>query len=119
LGFFFAVTFNLGDIATITSTVFTAIYLFVIVSHIKLRKKYGGNLFLLSFNILLLSAVFVELLIYQWRSHRHAFYGTIITFAAAIIAEYLYRLIRNRKLTEHHKKQFNEKSLSTASEGDS
>jgi amino acid transporter len=116
LGFFFALTFNLGDIATITSCVFTVIYLFVIVSHIKLRKKYGGKLILLSFNFLLLSAVFVALLLYQWRSHRNAFYGTIITFAAAIIVEYLYRLIRNRKLTEHHKKQFNDTSMTATSD---
>ena len=34
LGFLFALIFNLGDIATITSSVFTVIYLFVIVSHI-------------------------------------------------------------------------------------
>ncbi len=106
LGLFFALTFNLGDIATITSSVFTVIYLFVIISHIKLREKYGGNLILLFLNLMLLCSVLVALMLYQWRSHRHAFYGTIITFAAAIIVEYMYRLIRNRELTEHHKAQF-------------
>ena len=110
LGLLFALTFNLGDIATITSCVFTVIYLFVIISHINIRKKYGGYLLLLLFNFTLLSVVFIILLLYQWRSHRNAFYGTIITFTAAIILEYLYRLIKNRKLIEHYKKQFNDKS---------
>ena len=105
LGFFFAVTFNLGDIATITSSVFTVIYLSVIVSHMKLRKKYGGHLILLVINFLLLSAVFIALLRYQWNAHRSAFYGTFITFAAAVTVEYLYRTIKKRTLTEHHKKQ--------------
>jgi len=118
LGFLFALTFNLGDIATITSCVFTVVYLFVIVSHIKLRKVIGGRLPLLIFNLTLLSAVFIALMLYQWQAHRKAFYGTIITFSGALIIEYIYRLIRNRKLTEHHKKQFSRKSMKIASRKD-
>jgi K+ transporter len=72
----------------------------------KLRKKYGGNLIILAVNFTLLIAVLLALLLYQWRSHRAAFYGTIITFSAAIAVEYVYRLVTSRKLTEHHKKQF-------------
>ena len=106
LGLVFALIFNMGDIATITSSVFTIVYLFVVISHIKLRKMYGGNLVLLSFNLMVLTAVFIALMQYQWQSHHSAFYGTIITFAGAIVLEYFFRLIKNRKLTEHHKAHF-------------
>jgi amino acid transporter len=106
LGLLIALIFDLGDIATITSSVFTIVYIFVLVSHIKLRKKYGGRLSLLLINLMILSAVFITLLYYQWQSHRSAFYGTIITFAGSLMVECLLRLIRKRKLTEHHKTHF-------------
>jgi len=107
LGLVFALAFNLGDIATITSSVFTVLYIFVVISHIKLRKEYGGKLILLLFNLIVLNAVFIALLLYQWKSHRGAFYGTIITFGGSLVVEYLYRLIKKRKFTEHHKAHFN------------
>lgn len=107
LGLLFALTFKLGDIATITSSVFTVVYVFVVISHIKIRKKYGGKLILLLFNLIVLNAVFIALLFYQWNTHRSAFYGTIITFAGSLIVEYIFRFIRKRKFTEHHKSHFN------------
>lgn len=100
LGLFFALTFNLGDIATITSSVFTVVYIFVVISHIRIRKEYGGNAVLLLFNLAVLSAVFIALLLYQWKSHRGAFYGTIITFAAALVIEYIFRLVTRRKFKD-------------------
>jgi len=42
LSLVFALFFNLGAIASITSTVFTVIYIFVLISHIKIHKEYGG-----------------------------------------------------------------------------
>ena len=39
LGLLFSLLFNLGDIATITSSVFTIVYIFVVVSHIRIRKE--------------------------------------------------------------------------------
>ncbi len=103
LALVFALLFNLGDIATITSSVFTIIYIFVVVAHIKLRKEHGGRLWLLLVNVIILSAVFVALLAYQWKSQRHAFYGTMVTFGGAVVVEYLFRVIRKRIFTEHHK----------------
>ncbi|MCB2219283.1 MAG: APC family permease [Bacteroidetes bacterium] len=103
LGLLFALTFNMGDIATITSCVFTVLYVFVVISHIKIRKEYGGKLILLIFNLIVLNAVFIALLLYQWKSHRNAFYGTLITFAGSLIVEYIFRLVSRRKFTEHHK----------------
>lgn len=106
LGILFALIFDLGDIATITSSVFTVIYVFVVISHIKLRKEYGGRFILLLFNLIVLNAVFISLLLYQWQSHRNAFYGTLITFVGSLIVEYAFRLISKRRFTEHNKPHF-------------
>ncbi len=98
LGLVFALFFNIDAIASITSTVFTVIYIFVLVSHLKLTGKYGGNKVLLSFNLLVLLAVFVALLRYQWTTQRVTFYTSILTFAVAIIVEYFYRKVTKRVL---------------------
>jgi len=106
LGLLFGLIFNLSEIASITSSVVTMVYIFVIISHIKIRKLYGGNLILLLINLLLISAVFLALIVYQWNSHRIAFYGTILTFSGALILEYVLRRVGERKMVEHDKKQF-------------
>ncbi len=98
LSLFFALFFNLGAIASITSTVFTVIYIFVLVSHLKLRKQYGGNTVLLYINLAILLAVFVALLRYQWNTGKSAFYASILTFLVALLIEYLYRKFSRRTM---------------------
>ena len=110
LGFLFALLFDLGSIATITSSVITAVYIFVIVSHIKLRKEYGGNLIILLVNLIILVAVFIALLRFQWQDHRAAFYGTLMTFSGALITEYFFRWIRNRTLKQRNEIKFKSQS---------
>ncbi len=106
LGMLFALLFNVGGIAAITSSVFTIIYIFVMFSHYKLRDEVGGNKILILFNLSLISAVFVLLLYFQWLDQRPVFYGTIITFAAAMFVETFYRKVktRNFKPIEYVKK---------------
>lgn len=106
LGLLFALLFNMEAIAAITSSVVTIIYIFVLISHIRLRGEYGGNLVLLCINLIILGAVFIALLAYQWQSHRIAFYGTILTFSVVVAIEYMLRFIRKRKMTEHHRDSF-------------
>jgi amino acid transporter len=103
LGLLFALFFNLGAIASITSTVFTVIYIFVIIAHLKLHKEYGGKKILLIFNLLLMLVVFVALMKYQWDSQRSAFYASIFTFLGAFTIEYIYRKnkMRELKLNKH------------------
>jgi amino acid transporter len=98
LGLFFALFFDLGAIASITSTIFTVIYIFVIVSHLKIYKEYGGKKAILIFNLLLMLAVFGALMNYQWHSQRSAFYASIVTFIAALTVEYFYRKYSKRKM---------------------
>jgi amino acid transporter len=97
LGLFFALTFNVGAIATITSAIFTIIYIFVLISHYRLADNYGGNKGFILLNIIILLIVFSALLFYQWQTQRNAFYGTIITLLGALILEYSYRYFKKRK----------------------
>ena len=100
LSLLFALFFNLGAIASITSTVFTVIYIFVLISHIKLQKKYGGNKILIIFNLIILLAVFVALMKYQWDTQKSAFYASIFTFVGAFIVEYIYRKYGKREMKD-------------------
>jgi len=97
LGLFFALEFDIGAIATITSAIFTIIYIFVLISHYRLADKYGGNKGFILLNILILLFVFFALTFYQWQTQRNAFYGTIITLLSALIIEYGYRYFKKRK----------------------
>ncbi len=97
LGLSFTLLFDIGGIAAITSSVFTVIYIFVLISHLKLFNEIGGNKTLLIFNLSIISIVFALLLYFQWLEQREVFYGTIITFSASFLVEYFYRKIRNRE----------------------
>lgn len=96
LGLIFALLFDIGGIAAITSAVFTIVYIFVIYSHLKLVKEIGGNRFLILFNFVVVLTVFILLMYFQWKDHKIVFYGTILTFAAAVILESLYRSLSRR-----------------------
>ena len=100
LGLTFALFFNIGAIASITSTVFTVIYIFVLISHIRLQKEFGGNKILLIINLIILSVVFAALMRYQWNAQRSAFYGSILTFIGAVFVEYIYRKYRKREMKD-------------------
>lgn len=97
LGLVFALLFNVGGIAAITSSVFTVIYIFVLLAHLKMIREIGGNKVIVFINILIITLVFILLLYYQWVGQRSVFYGTIFTFIVSFIVEYLYRLLTKRE----------------------
>jgi amino acid transporter len=101
LGLLFALLFDLGAIASITSTVFTVIYIFVLIAHFKLQKKYGGSKILILFNLIILLVVFIALMRYQWNMHRGAFYASICAFSGAFIVEFIFRKYKNRKIKDN------------------
>lgn len=104
LGLLFALLFNIGGVAAITSSVFTVIYIFVLASHLKIIDEVGGSKLLVIVNLTIVSVVFLLLLYYQWQDQRSVFYGTIVTFAVSFTAEYLYRQVKRRefKKIEYH-----------------
>jgi amino acid transporter len=98
LGLFFALAFDIGAIATIVSSIFTIIYIFVLISHYRLADEYGGNKVFILLNVIILIIVFSALIYYQWQTQRGAFYGTIFTISGALIIEYVYRKLKKRIL---------------------
>ncbi|MEJ2053453.1 MAG: APC family permease, partial [Calditrichaceae bacterium] len=99
LGLFFVLVFDIGSIASITSAIFTIVYIFVLISHYRLAGEYGGNRTFIFINIIVLIIVFLALLFYQWQTKRGAFYGTIITFVCALIVEWMFRYVRKREFS--------------------
>jgi amino acid transporter len=97
LGLFFALAFNIGAIASIVSSIFTIIYIFVLISHYRLADNYGGNKSFILVNVIILIIVFSALIFYQWQNQRGAFYGTILTLTGALVLEYVYRYLSKRK----------------------
>lgn len=96
LGIVFALTFNLNGIASITSGVFMVIYLFVLFSHWKLKSRYGGNALIVAAGFVIVAAVFLLLLKYQWDTNRGSFYGTCIVLSGSLLLEIVYRGITRR-----------------------
>lgn len=93
----FTLLFNIAQVASITSSIFTVIYIFAVISHYRIADEFGGNKLFLAFNLSVLTVVFIALLHYQWQSQRFGFYGFIVTLLAALLLEYFYRMITKRR----------------------
>ena len=106
LGLIFALLFDLNGIASITSSVYMVIYLFVLVSHWKLRPKIPGNPFIIASGFVIILAVFLLLLHYQWQTNRSAFYGTGLTIGASFLVELIYRNANGRSFIAREFKKF-------------
>jgi len=100
LSLFFVLAFNIGAIAAIISSIFTIIYVFVLISHYRLADKYGGNKAFILLNVIILLIVFSALIFYQWQTQRSAFYGMIITLLGALSLEYIYRYLKKRRFVK-------------------
>jgi amino acid transporter len=95
--------FHIEEIAALTSSIFTIIYIVVIYSHLKLADRFGGNKMLIRLNLVVLSAVFLTLLYYQFKNQPLAFYGTLSATGIAVLAEFLLRKIRSRTFNNTHR----------------
>lgn len=89
---------NLASIAAVISSIFTIIYLFVLLSHYRLVRIVGGRRPLIVINGVVLLAVFAGLLVYQWQHQRVAFFGTIVVALGAVLVEYVYRHLTGRRI---------------------
>lgn len=98
-----ALIFNINGIASMTSSIFTVIYIFVVVSHYRLRSNVGGNRLFLAFNIFFLTAILGLLLYFQFKDQKSAIWGLLVIFGGAFILELGYRYLRNRRFTFHKK----------------
>jgi len=96
LGIIFGLLFEMDGIAFITSGIFTVVYIFVLISHWRLTTEVGGSRFLITCNLIVLTAVFIALLIFQLQSQKAAVYGIAVVFVGALLAEVLFRYVKKR-----------------------
>ncbi len=89
--------FNIEQIAAITSSIFSIIYIFVIFSHYKIAREVGGSRILIMINFILMIVLFAALIYYQFENETPSFYATLIALGFSIIFEVIFRHIRKRK----------------------
>jgi len=86
-----AILVNVGGIAALNSTIFTSIYVFVLVSHYRLVRQVGGNRLFILINIAIISTVLCLLIFYQWQTDRTVLLITIGTYTGALLLEIAFR----------------------------
>ncbi len=91
LSLLFALVFDLNGIANLISTVFLVVYVFVLISHYKLANITGGNKVFIAFSFIVIVAVLITIMLYQWGSSRDSFYTIIGLILGAFIFEVFYR----------------------------
>jgi amino acid transporter len=96
----FVLLFNIDEIASITSAIFTIIYIFAFISHFRLADEYGGNKVFILASALVMIIIFSLLMYFQWQSQRPAFYGILTTMLGAVILELVYRRIFKRHFSQ-------------------
>ncbi|WP_338248640.1 APC family permease [Pyrodictium abyssi] len=96
LGMAFALLLDLGGVAAVCSATFIAVYLAVIVSHYRLADETRGNRLVIAVSFVVVLAILVLLLYYQWRSNPRAFYTILLVYAAAVLVEAVYRRLSRR-----------------------
>ena len=94
-----AILVDIEGIAALNSTIFTSIYLFVLISHYRLARDVGGSRLLILVNMAVISAVFCLLIYYQWRTDKTVTFVTVGVFAGALLLEAAFRYLRKRILS--------------------
>ncbi len=100
LGLFFALFFDLGGVAGITSSVMMMIYLFVIASHYRLWREglAPGRPALILLAFVLVAGAFLTLQYWQYIQKPAAFAATWAAFVVPLILESLYRKATGRQI---------------------
>jgi len=96
IGLVLALVLDIGGIASMTSAVFIAIYLFVFVAHLRLIDQVGGKRWFVIFSFVAVLATFVVLMYHQFDVSPAIFFGIIVVFAGSVLVEFAYRRITRR-----------------------
>ncbi len=96
LGLTFALLFNIEGIAAICSATFLLVYVFAILSHLRLVEETGASRSLVAFSLVVVLAIFSLLMYYQWQTDRRVFYTIWITVLAFAFIEFAYRRLTKR-----------------------
>ncbi len=90
LGLVFTLFFNVTSVASMISIITTALYIGVILSHLKLWEKVGGRRELVFFNLIVITFVAIQIAIYQFEHSKTTFLTTALIFAVSFGLELLY-----------------------------
>jgi len=90
LGLVFTLFFNVTSVASMISIITTALYIGVILSHLKLWEKVGGEKGLIFFNLIVITFVAIQIAIYQFKHSKVTFLTTLIVFIVSFGVEVLY-----------------------------
>jgi amino acid transporter len=95
-GLILALLLDIGGIASMTSAVFIVIYLFVLISHLRLIDEVGGLKWLVTFNFIVVFVTFIVLMYHQYAVNAAVFFGIIGLFVLSLIVEFIYRRLGHR-----------------------
>ncbi len=90
LGLMFTLFFNVTSVASMISIITTALYIGVILSHLKLWEEIGGRRGLVFFNLIVITFVATQIAIYQFKHSKMTFITTLLIFAVSFSLEILY-----------------------------
>ncbi len=96
LGIIFALLFNIEGIAAICSAAFLLVYIFAILSHLRLIDETRASKSLVAFSLVMVLAIFSLLMYYQWRTDQRVFYTIWINVLAFASIELAYRRLTKR-----------------------
>ncbi|MCP5265490.1 MAG: amino acid permease [Burkholderiaceae bacterium] len=101
IGIAFAVSFDLGSIASLTSSVIMCLYLAVLASHWRLRHEYGGSAAVIAIGLVGVAAVFAGLMVHQWQTSRTGFATVWAVLLGSVLLEWIYRSRTGRRFVQH------------------
>ncbi len=90
LGLLFTLFFKITSVASMISITTTALYLGVILSHLRLCDEIGGKRGVIFFNLIVITFVAIEIALFQFRTSKLTFITTILIFLASFLLELLY-----------------------------
>ncbi len=97
LGIIFALLFNIEGIAAICSATFLLVYVFAILSHLRLIDETKASRSLVAFSLVVVLAIFSLLMYYQWQTDQRVFYTIWINVLAFASIELAYRRLTKRR----------------------
>ncbi len=96
LGLAFALIFDIEGIAAICSATFLLVYIFAILSHLRLIDETGASRPFVAFSLAVVLAIFSLLMYYQWQTDQRVFYTIWMTVMAFALVEFMYRRLTRR-----------------------
>ena len=90
LGLLFTLFFNITSVASMISIITTVLYIGVILSHLRLEERVGGEKGIVFFNLIVITFVATQIAVYQFKNSKTTFITTVLIFLVSFGLEVLY-----------------------------